>query len=1707
MSDKIELNFFLTVWGGHHTELCISACLPSLMSHNNIPAILDYKKQHTLWIFATESSISIIESSAVYASISDAVNIKINVIPESEISCPTITVNTCYRHVVKNINQYSRLVWLAPDIVWADGTFKNLYNIAKTGKKTVVCPYFRASEENFIRALQSYNLDSAITIIPRDLVRIGLENIHPISQSLFFECETFNSWPCQIFWRISPLGIIAKYFHAFPLMTTPDLNILPDIDSSEAIDGGSYLEKLIDDRNEIYIVQDSDIMFCCEAVPDSYTVHPITHQQLQTIDVADWATSNANELQRYFFDHPVLIHADDLSCHYHAKLEEIHNFSQLLCTYIEDISRLNSGNYASLLSNDGLVGVAASVLLGCFDNASTKLLVESKSLFARFYIAVYFWLNGDDENAIRFLTGINSEYAHNLIALISKPRLEVLTQLDKGSWSCIFDALSHDSKFKLTNIGYKQGDFPHNLTASIHGYYSADTPPDFYVTKMLEWHHVPFDIQELPCPTFAQSADYDIHIQSVFPWLHMFDELIVEHEWDDVTKLVDIPVTTYPKAYPLLTAASLAQYPSGQRDIDVLISGTTFHPYHPDKSALLNRILEIEGLNVCIIDGFLDTLQYLDLLARAKICITYIRRPGMPTRGLEALSMGCAVLAQEQSSLLLYVKENEGVFAYNNNNVEQKIRTILNNWESLQAPIARSADFIRSEFNTVKVASQYFRFLTFLAAKPRKARKMHSREELTCKRLIMLKGWSLHPEINRSIRRMAQAQLAGSYTSNSLEAKFFINATREMVMEYASAANNQFSCELYKRYGKDNDVEDSLLAEAFWCFEDGIRRFPESLILSFNYIRAALSFGGAQEVKKALILGRETVARNRETWRVALMDDVFSWDYFSCLFNYRAYFDEIMEHLKGNVHDQAKLVTLVIASIHYHLSYYTDELSHAKNACVLDDVFPFYKLRYARLLACSEESHCQKQSADMLYDLAMTSMLTQEACNSLEALAQSNSYACKIYAELCEKHRKLEKCIIKISDDDYSLIPLQYMPVSPLQSLPPLHKVACTNYKILYISLEFSRWDSAKSWAYPANMGFEEGFEASGISYVTVPALCEYAPESPVSWLSYLKSICENKQFEQVWLEVVHNNLDESVLSYLATLAPIRLALIGESLTYPEEVYALQPHLRQRQAQVAHRLHYMTHALAADELDVYWLNSQKIVKALWWVQAIPSRVINQSPPPVSQSYALFSGVLYGERERWLQEPELSGLLLQQRPLELDAGLPELFDGTNSQVVAALSNSNSFSAELLDQHNSMLRAIRRQSFDLWLQGLTHGSSVVNLPSFFHGYAGRVYEGMAVGRPVITWEIPDRPMTRSLFEDGREILMYSKDDPSQLASHIRRVVSEPEYAEEIAHNALRVVKCNHTIELRVRQIMTWLDCGEMPSYRNESEVVANAQAQRGKFNMSNGNIDVADMILEAKQLIELGRAEESLTLYKQISLKRPNDRTIWKDYLNLAILLERKDDLLTAKLAINRIENDLRMNQNATRPDFMKHTINIHSIADRMQLFIPLCSGKKVLHVGCTDYPIFNPMNNLHIQLNSMCSQLDGLDVDREGIAVLSQYVKGNYYTSPDDVTEYYDVLLVPETIEHVDNIGGFLKELSKLQFGKCLITAPNAFLPQDNGNYWENETTYVENVHPDHKYWFSPYTLSNSIQACTDWNVRQVYMLNNYSIVACLCEKK
>lgn len=161
-----------------------------------------------------------------------------------------------------------------------------------------------------------------------------------------------------------------------------------------------------------------------------------------------------------------------------------------------------------------------------------------------------------------------------------------------------------------------------------------------------------------------------------------------------------------------------------------------------------------------------------------------------------------------------------------------------------------------------------------------------------------------------------------------------------------------------------------------------------------------------------------------------------------------------------------------------------------------------------------------------------------------------------------------------------------------------------------------------------------------------------------------------------------------------------------------------------------------------------------------------------------------------------------------------------------------------------------------------------------------------------------------------------------------------------------------------------------------------------------------------------------------------------------------------------------------------------------LVQRVDFIKEMCNGKKVLHLGCTDYPfteqnIRNKML-LHFELQKYAAELYGFDFDQKGIDILAAAGVKNLYRADleklDEVAldETFDVIIAGEMIEHLSNPGLFLRGIKRFmnRETKLVITTINAYSAMRFFIYGlRGRGGAQEPVHPDHVAYYSYKTLS------------------------------
>ena len=157
-----------------------------------------------------------------------------------------------------------------------------------------------------------------------------------------------------------------------------------------------------------------------------------------------------------------------------------------------------------------------------------------------------------------------------------------------------------------------------------------------------------------------------------------------------------------------------------------------------------------------------------------------------------------------------------------------------------------------------------------------------------------------------------------------------------------------------------------------------------------------------------------------------------------------------------------------------------------------------------------------------------------------------------------------------------------------------------------------------------------------------------------------------------------------------------------------------------------------------------------------------------------------------------------------------------------------------------------------------------------------------------------------------------------------------------------------------------------------------------------------------------------------------------------------------------------------------------------IQSRLSLFEQDLNNKKVLHLGCSDWPdtAEKTKNNtlLHQYLSQFTGEIYGIDYNPESIKIMKEggiknVFVGDIYNLHNDeniINKKFDVLVISEIIEHLVNPGLALESIEKY----VLKTNPECEIIFTIPNYHNFFFSFVsglrgkEIVHYDHKFYFS-----------------------------------
>lgn len=175
-------------------------------------------------------------------------------------------------------------------------------------------------------------------------------------------------------------------------------------------------------------------------------------------------------------------------------------------------------------------------------------------------------------------------------------------------------------------------------------------------------------------------------------------------------------------------------------------------------------------------------------------------------------------------------------------------------------------------------------------------------------------------------------------------------------------------------------------------------------------------------------------------------------------------------------------------------------------------------------------------------------------------------------------------------------------------------------------------------------------------------------------------------------------------------------------------------------------------------------------------------------------------------------------------------------------------------------------------------------------------------------------------------------------------------------------------------------------------------------------------------------------------------------------------------------------------------------------EKIAFILDQCKAKNVLDIGCLGQD-FNFQSDawLHGKIKTVADKIVGVDV------VINLITEANskgyniiHFEKLEDIKELFDIVLMADVIEHVDNPVELLKTYSRFMKddGVIIVTTPNAKRAFDfinillSNKYW---------LHPEHTMWLCPFTMIEIIRRA-ELKVKDFYWLKDYQKNATIFSK-
>lgn len=336
--------FMTTFWGESYREQFYSLLLPTLLAPNNIP-ILKSRPGSKLIVCTTKEDWADLKDRKLIHELAKYVELLPLFIGYPDKNFP-IMLHMSKGHQLAAARASSDGAvagFLSPDTLCSDGLIKAAVEMIESGKKAVVCPALRFSQEKVLKRILAagYLKENQIAVLPASLMgSIAVNSLHPEILRYDFEGVEFSYYPLWVFWRVPDREGIIIYTVSWALLLGDYAAIPPHTDETlktDTIDGFYVCENFghLQGSKEVGILADSSQGMLISTTPEKqFSLGPSERRLNQIANYLSLAnlkrfhdiskvhhSAALDSWRRWLFTQPIVLHGDEIDSRYTDYIE------------------------------------------------------------------------------------------------------------------------------------------------------------------------------------------------------------------------------------------------------------------------------------------------------------------------------------------------------------------------------------------------------------------------------------------------------------------------------------------------------------------------------------------------------------------------------------------------------------------------------------------------------------------------------------------------------------------------------------------------------------------------------------------------------------------------------------------------------------------------------------------------------------------------------------------------------------------------------------------------------------------------------------------------------------------------------------------------------------------------------------------------------------------------------------------------------------------------------------------------------------------------------------------------------------------------------------------------------------------------------------------------------------------------------------------